>query len=325
MNTTAKQVSWELFGATLLGLVVWLGSASPSIGCEPSPPPKPDLPKRGISAHRGGLMGCPVNTIGAFQRAICQGIQQIEFDVRATADDVMVIAHDDQVTGKEQSLQISESTIDQIHKLELPACTGENTKNEHIPTFEEALAMMPQNIWINVDIKNNDPHIAKLVAKTVAKTQRFDQVIFAARDKATPAIRQTAKEAERQSWIVNMSRKIFRSQYVNDTLKTCANFIQLVNVPHIPFVRGKPSKDTMYRLNEAGIRVNYSWLREHDEGALKRELTDLFDRGVDFVLVDHVEQATNAAENLGIPRLVPQWDYISLPTDPLPFRCPSIQ
>ena len=71
----------------------------------------------------------------------------------------------------------------------------------------------------------------------------------------------------------------------------------------------------MGRLDEAGIRVNYSWLRGKDEEELQQDLQDLFDRGVDFVLVDHVEQAMNAADTLGIPRLVPHWDHISLPTD----------
>ena len=324
MNAKFQGTLWRLFEAAI-AITLWLGCASPPVACELSLPPKPDLPVRGVSAHRGGLLGCPVNTTGAFQRAICRGVHQIELDVRATADDVIVVAHDDQVSGKDQTLHISESTLDQIRKLELPACSGEGEKNERIPTFKEVLAIMPQNIWINVDIKNNDPQVAKLVAERVAKSQRFEQVIFAARDKAAPAIRQVAEEAARQSWIANMSREIFRSQYVDATIYSCADFIQLVKVPYIPFVRGKPSKDTMDRLNEAGVRVNYSWLRENDEGELKHELNDLFDRGVDYVLVDHVEQAMKATDNLGIPRLVPHWAHASLPTDQPPFHCPSTQ
>lgn len=81
----------------------------------------------------------------------------------------------------------------------------------------------------------------------------------------------------------------------------------------------------MKRLDEAGVRVNYSWLRENDEGELKHEIEDLIDRGINFVLVDHVEEAMNAAETLGIPRLIPHWDQASPPTDQQPFHCPTTQ
>ncbi len=313
IGAKSQWVAWRVLGIPLASTMFLLGYASLSVASEPSHTPKPGLPKRGISAHRGGLLGCPSNTIGAFQRAICLGVHQIELDVRTTANDVIVVAHDDHVTDVDgHMLRISESTLTEVHSLRFEACTGEEEK-EGIPTLEEALAVMPKNIWINVDIKDNDPHIAKLVAETVAKVDRFDQVIFAARNKAVPAIRKVAKETGVQSWIANMSREIFRCQYIDATIDSCAEFIQLITVPYIPFIRGKPSQDTMDRLNDGGVRVNYSWLREDDEEELQQELHDLYDRGIAFVLVDHVEPAMNAADSLGIPPLIPRWDSSSLP------------
>ncbi len=313
-----------MFGMAIISMVFWLGCAATPVACPLSSPPRPELPEHGISAHRGGLLGCPVNTIGAFQRAICRGVHQIELDVRTTADNVIVIAHDDQVSGKDQTLHISESTFAQVQELKLPPCHGNGEKEEHIPTFEEALAIMPHNIWINVDIKKNDARVGQLVADIVAKSQRFNQVIFAAREKATPAVRQVAETAGQKSWIANMSREFFRFQYVDATINFCAAFIQLVKVPYVPFVRGTPSPDTMNRLNEAGVRVNYSWLREEDEGELKHELQDLFDRGVNFILVDHVEPAMRAASSLGLPPLVPRWAHDFFLTSEPPFHCPSM-
>jgi len=311
----SQQTAWKWLGVALASTTLWLGCASiPSpVTCELSHTPKPSLPERGISAHRGGLLECPVNTVGPFQRAICRGVHQIELDVRATADGVIVVAHDDHVTdADDHTLRISESILTEVQELRLKPCTGKVEK-ERIPTLEEALAVMPQNIWINVDIKDNDPHVAKLVAETVAKVHRFDQVIFAARDKAAPAVRKVARKTGTQSWIANMSREIFRCQYIDTTITSCAEFIQLVTVPYVPFVRGKPNQSTMDRLNDAGVRVNYSWIREEDESELRRELEDLFNRGIDFVLVDHVEQAMNAADSLGVPSLIPRWDSSSLP------------
>ena len=303
---------------------LWLGCASYPVTCPLPSPPRTDLPERGLSAHRGGLLGCPVNTVGAFQRAICRGVHQIELDVRATADDVIVVAHDDHVTGQDRALHISESTFDQVQKLKLAPCLGEEAA-QHIPALKQALSIMPKNIWINVDIKQNDPRLATLVAATVAKAHRFDQVIFASRDKSTPAIRQLAEEAGQKSMIANMNREIFRFQYIDATIKSCAEFIQLVEIPFVPFLRGKPNQDTMHRLKHAGVRVNYSWIREENEEELNQELQDLFDRGIDFVLVDHVEQAMKAAETLGISPLVPLWNRTSLHTDESLFHCPFTQ
>ena len=322
MRTPSRFSPWRLLGLSLVSLVLWVGCATTPVACPVSSSPRTDLPGRGISAHRGGLLGCPVNTVGAFQRAICRGVHQIELDVRATADGVLVVAHDDRMTGKGQSLNLSESTFDQIRMLELPPCQGE-TAPQHIPTLEQALAVMPQNIWINVDIKKNDPHLATRVAEIVARTGRFDQVIFAARDHAAPAIRQVAKKAGSTTWIANMSRKLSRGQYVETTINSCAEFIQLIEVPYLPFVRGKPSAETITRLNQAGVHVNYSWLRRKDEEELQQDLEDLFDRGVDFILVDHVEPAMNAAKTIGVFPLVPRWGTTPNLTDTPPFYCPS--
>ncbi len=314
MNIRSEQTARRLFAAALLSTTLWVGCASAPASCPLPSSPNTDLPTHGISAHRGGLLGCPGNTLGAFQRAIDRGVHQIELDVRLTSDNIVVVAHDDEVTNKAHTLHISESTLHQIQELDLEPCKGE-PHVQHVPTLEQTLAIMPHNIWINVDMKDNDPRVAQLVAATVAKADRMDQVIFAARKKAVASVRQVADETGRKIWVANMSRELFRGQYIDATIRSCAEFIQLVKVPYLPFVRGKPSPKTMGRLDEAGIRVNYSWLRGKDEEALQQDLQDLFDRGVNFVLVDHVEQAMNAADNLGIPRLVPHWDHISLPTD----------
>lgn len=308
ISTSSQPASWRLFGAALASLTLWLGCASPPVTCERSHTPKTDLSERGISAHRGGLLGCPVNTIGAFQRAICLGVHQIELDVRTTADAALVVAHDDRVTNEQgRTLRISESTLAEVQSLRLEPCAGEAAW-QHIPTFGEALAVMPQNIWINVDIKENDPLIGRLVAEAVGKANRFDQVIFGARDEIDLALRRVAKEAGAEIWIVNMSREILRCQYIDTTITTCAEFIQLVDVPYLPFLRGKPGQKTMDHLKNAGVRVNYSWLREEDESELKQELGDLFDRGVDFVLVDHAGPAMEAACALGISPMIPRWN-----------------
>jgi glycerophosphoryl diester phosphodiesterase len=282
---------------------LWLGCASSRVECEPARPrPAPGLPERGISAHRGGELGCPENTLGAFRRAICRGVHQIELDVRATADGALVVAHDDRVTDElGETLRISRETLERVREVKLGKCAGD-VESQGVPTFAEALAVMPRNIWLNVDIKASDPLLARLVAETVAETDRFQQVVFGSRGDTDLAVRRIAREAGTESWIGNMDRRIFRCQYVDDTILGCDDFIQLFHL------RGEPRRETVDELNSEGVRVNYSWLRQEEQSELGEDLDSLFERGVDFVLVDHVEPAMAAACQLGIEPVVPDWN-----------------
>ena len=47
-----------------------------------------------IAAHRGASAIAPENTLEAFEAAIAVGADMVEFDVRSTADGVLVVTHD---------------------------------------------------------------------------------------------------------------------------------------------------------------------------------------------------------------------------------------
>ena len=45
-------------------------------------------------AHRGASAQYPENTLLAFRRAIEQGVDALEIDIRSTADDELIVMHD---------------------------------------------------------------------------------------------------------------------------------------------------------------------------------------------------------------------------------------
>lgn len=61
-------------------------------------PSRPGLPL--VVAHRGASAELPANTIASFERAAALGADMIEFDVRLSGDDQLIVYHDAQVGGR---------------------------------------------------------------------------------------------------------------------------------------------------------------------------------------------------------------------------------
>ena len=104
-----------------------------------------------IIAHRGVFNNkdIPENSIKAFREAIKLNID-VEFDVQITKDNVLVVFHDDnlkRMTGVNKKLE--DSTYEEISKLTLL-----NTK-EKIPTLDEVLNTINNNVFMDIEIKNN--------------------------------------------------------------------------------------------------------------------------------------------------------------------------
>lgn len=53
-----------------------------------------DPAARPVIAHRGASAMAPENTLASFERAIAQGVDGLELDIRLTADEVPVVMHD---------------------------------------------------------------------------------------------------------------------------------------------------------------------------------------------------------------------------------------
>jgi glycerophosphoryl diester phosphodiesterase len=98
-----------------------------------SPPPL-------VYAHRGDRSRAEDNTLEAYRLAVEAGADGIEMDVRRTVDGVLVMNHDDRRPGFPP---IVEMTFAEIRE-QLPS----------MPTLIETLASVPQDVWLNVEVKN---------------------------------------------------------------------------------------------------------------------------------------------------------------------------
>lgn len=91
-----------------------------------------------VIAHRGASQAEPENTVDAYRRAVTDGADGIELDVRRTLDGHLVCHHDARLRDGR--------LIAETPSAELPAS---------IPAFTAALDAC-RGVWVNVEIKNDE-------------------------------------------------------------------------------------------------------------------------------------------------------------------------
>lgn len=237
----------------------------------------PRLPDHGLCAHRGDQQLEPENTVPAFVAAVKAGAPQIEFDVQKTKDGKLVIMHDltvDRTTNGKG--KIRDLTFAEIRALDAGIKKGEKFKGIKVPTLEEALDVIPRNIWINVHVKPGEG-IAVDSVKLLHDKNRLHQAFIACRKKEMDAVRAICP----QVLICCMERQKQTSEYVKKTIEWKCNFIQLT---------GKYSQDDIAVLKKAGIRINY-----FGSNNVKR-IRQMIKDGIQFPLVDHYSELQKIIE-----------------------------
>jgi glycerophosphoryl diester phosphodiesterase len=113
-----------------------------------------------IVAHRGCHNELPENSIAGFKRCIMFGIDVIETDVQHTKDGVLILMHDQTVDRMTDGKgRIDEMMLADLKKLRLRMGEGgpdAPLTEEHIPTFEEGLAVTKGKILVDLDAKGRD-------------------------------------------------------------------------------------------------------------------------------------------------------------------------
>lgn len=270
----------------MLGLLSFLVSAQSVSAADVTA--NVQMPTHGICAHRGASDTHPENTLAAFREAIRLGAHMIEFDVALTKDGHLVLMHDSTLNRTTNGKgPVADFTLAELKKLDAGSWKNSRFKGERIPTLNEALAIMPENMWLNVHLKGG-ARLAEEVTKQIVATDRLYQSFLACGEAAALA----AKKIDSRIQICNMERQANSLRYVNDTIAMRAEFIQLY---------GGNSVDPEHtkRLREHGVRINYCCAND-------AEVVDaLFKAGAEFPLVDRLEPMLTVADRHGIPRLQP--------------------
>ena len=277
----------------LTAVVCWVQVVVVSLGLSAEPGGgRVSMPERGICAHRGASDTHPENTLAAFREAIRLGAAMIEFDVALSADGKLVLMHDSTLDRTTNGTgPVSARTLEQLKTLDAGSWKAKRFAGTKVPTLDEALSMMPENIWLNVHLKEDTATREKLAADVTARIVaqgRLHQAFLACRSVATAA----ARRADPRIQICNMERQANTRQYVEETIAAGSSFIQLLG--------GKTVDPAHTRLlKQKRVRINYCCANDASKVA------SLFRAGVEFPLVDRLGPMLSVADDLGVARLKP--------------------
>lgn len=140
------------------------------------------FPSPMIFAHRGASQYAPENTMASFQEALHQGAPAIELDVKCSADNEVIVLHDqtlDRTTNGSGDLR--DYTLARLRHLDAGTKFGPQFAGERIPTLREVLDQFGQKMKINIELTNyasTDDELVTLVASLVKQFALEEQVMF---------------------------------------------------------------------------------------------------------------------------------------------------
>jgi glycerophosphoryl diester phosphodiesterase len=143
-----------------------------------------------IIAHRGSSAHAPENTLAAFKRAIADGAEGIEFDVRLTRDGEAVVFHDATLkrTGRRQEAilamtaeQLATVDVGSWFNLKRPAHANLEFGKERVVTLADVLELLNDfSGLIYVELKC-DPgkveELCKAVCRVITGSHLLPQII----------------------------------------------------------------------------------------------------------------------------------------------------
>ncbi len=109
-----------------------------------------------VAGHRGFKTCYPENTLLAFREALDLGVAMLEFDLRMSKDNVVVVLHDETVDRTTNgSGPVNSFTLAELKQLDAGGWLGKEFQGLQIPTLEELCEMLKDypELLLNVEIK----------------------------------------------------------------------------------------------------------------------------------------------------------------------------
>ena len=228
-----------------------------------------------VCAHRGASAQAPENTLAALALAMDQGADMAEVDVQLTADDQLVLIHDDLLDRTTDGRgRVCDLPLADLRALDAGAWFDAAFVGEKIPTLDEAIAAVAGRLVLNIELKigSGAGSRADLLADRVTETVRaadlvntcvltsFDHKLIDRLQKREPDLR--VGYILKRRWFTRMA-------------KLCAAPVHVLSVE-----RTGVGRDLVERAHAAGRKLHV-WTVD-DESEMRR----LIELGVDAIITN---------------------------------------
>jgi glycerophosphoryl diester phosphodiesterase len=157
-----------------------------------------------ILGHRGARAHSPENTLAAFERAMDDGADGVELDVRTSADGTVVVLHDAdlaRVTGARDLRAAARLTAAELAAVELDG-------GARVPTLAEVLTWAgARGALLNVELKHDVPDRGALARETAR--------LLRAHPRAAPNVIVSSFEPRLLAWMAMLAREVPRALLVH--------------------------------------------------------------------------------------------------------------
>jgi glycerophosphoryl diester phosphodiesterase len=234
-----------------------------------------------LCAHRGLSFAMPENSIPAFAAAIACGAHEIEFDLWLSADGVPVVCHDpdlNRVAGVD--MVVTESSWENISKIDLGAYKGPEWAGIKIPRFEEILNIADGSFGMNIHIKapGKDGILVQMVGDLLREHCLLDNAYIAGDEDVLEAALSLSPD---------VSLDCLADQGNPDNMMRIA---KKYDCQRVQFYR-QISTRHIAQAAEAGIISNLFYSDEYSEAM------EYVDQGIDVVLTNKTHQLINCGFN----------------------------
>ncbi len=235
-----------------------------------------------IIAHRGASEAAPENTMRAFRLAREMGAHGIEIDVQASADDELVVFHDQDVQARcGRPGVVRRMTLEQLRALEVDG------SGESIPTLEEVVRSRERPPIVTIEIKTyrvSDIRVADLVGRFLRALEpalRSQLVVSSFHPLALFKARRYAPEVRRALLSMSALKRPLREMWAR----------KLVGASELHLEVRMIDRRRVERIHAAG-RECVAWTVNDPERMLK-----LREFGVDAVMTDVPDVAAVTLEH----------------------------
>lgn len=140
-----------------------------------------------ITAHRGSSLHYPENTLISIEKAIEEGADYIEIDVRLSKDKEVVLFHDNKLTrinGSNESIE--NMNLEDIKRIDNGSYKSEKYANVQIVTLEEVFRNFRGRAKFNIELKvknTNDYTLLSKVSELIRKYSMDSDVVVSSFNK----------------------------------------------------------------------------------------------------------------------------------------------